>query len=358
VQETGHTKEHQRFVRTQSDVDYLALLRAGQCFNLRKHNKSQLPRKENATRKSHLKNADKASFPEETHPPSVHFLECEVIPFELVSQVAKIRKMKQDVYIPRMKSSSTKSTGDNLSSRSRVPHFRYAGGPGNKRNLPGHPEFIRLLYSPSNSAGGETGSANMELWRENTLLSLYGGDAESSRENIDPNRKRRRRIVCKYCRKPPGHHQKWCIYIDTDRDNDDKGLRLSRSYTDDNIHLPKRKTKKVTTPAISRSQSSLDKYPVNPNLPDYSTLHRDVYIRALADSRARLVKKNRHDFSNQTTRPWVFSYYSSMNKPENATSSESEAKDGMEEIFGKKHTDFTKYYEICVKVSHPKIDLD
>lgn len=240
-----------------------------------------------------------------------------------------------------------------LKQKAPLPHFYYEHGErmGQRRNLPGQPELIRLLTDPETSldegkGNNSTPVSNKNQLKSNALPSLYG--ASMSPPLVDnqkqKSRRRKRKIICKFCRQPPGDHLKWCIYSDFGKIFDDPALDLERSHTADEIDLSiKNENNKM--PQLLRSKSSLMDYALRTDLPEYQTLHRDVYIRALADSRARLVMHRTHDFMNQLTKPFVFSYYKRLKSPRRGLSKIN----GMQNIFGKGHTDFTEYYRILME---------
>ncbi|XP_045194512.2 uncharacterized protein LOC123550138 [Mercenaria mercenaria] len=303
----------------------------------------------------------------EIHLPKISKSKLPLRPTALLDRVLDKHKMKEDIVIPTMvlkdKSSCRTSDrsaqsreskhehGEIQSKKKTLPHFNYehGEGKGTRRNLPGQPELIRLLTDPEISlgggGGGEVSHSGPDLNRTNSLLSLYGGTLSPPLIDKQKQRKpRKRRIVCKFCRRPPGDHQKWCIYYDFGKITEEPPLELSRSHTQDEIDLAKDTKTKDNIQELERSKTSLDEYMIRPDLPDYRPLHRDVYIRALADSRARLVMHRTNDFANQLTQPFVFSYFSKLNGPRYRRNKIN----GMKNIFGEKSTDFTEYYKLFV----------
>ncbi|KAL4234186.1 hypothetical protein ACF0H5_005839 [Mactra antiquata] len=293
--------------------------------------------------------------------PNIYDSSRPIRPTELLCRILdRKEKMKPDIYIPRMSpikendsrsysyrtSASTYRKDRHNCSAKREPHFMYDHGEGRKRNLPGEPELIRLLTDPEMSLGGSdaTKTADGEKSGSNMWLSLYGGPV--SPPIIDKNqqtRNRRRKIVCKYCRRSPGDHQKWCVFYTDIKEFVDPKQTIVRSYTSDEIDL--KLEDNVSELELERSKTSLEDIKLPP-LPDYSTLHRDVYMRALSDAQVRLIKKKARDFMTQTTRPFVFSYFENKNKRKPVQNFDSKETDAMEHIFGKNQTDFTEYYKI------------
>lgn len=270
-------------------------------------------------------------------------------PTELLCRIlSRNREMKPKIFIPRMtlvkdSDSSQCSNGDSVSSsprKKRLPHFNYYHGDGHRRNLPGEPELIRLLTDPEMQLSGDSkGAQDGEPNTKNTWLSLYGGTIGPPLVNRNQQRRtKRRRILCKYCRRSPGDHQKWCVHYTDPKDFDNLKLKMVRSFTDDDIDPNSNMDK---TRPLEKSKTTLDETSLKPDMPDYSTLHRDVYVRALADRQTRLLMKQTHDFLRQTTKPFVFSYFDSQRGNRIAR----ERIDEMEHIFGENQTDFTEYYK-------------
>lgn len=291
-------------------------------------------------------------------------------PTTLLDRVVNKHKMEREIVIPTMvlkdssssrgsydtwhKSAEPRERGERYSRKKQLPHFNYAHGEGlgTRRNLPGQPELIRLLTDPEINLGGEEvaqSNNEMEKSKSISLLSLYGGSMSPPLiDRQKQQRRRKRRIVCKFCRRPPGDHQKWCIYFDFGKINEEEQTELARSLTEEEIKLTNNNT--VKTPEPERSKTSMADYMIRPDLPDYKPLHRDVYIRALADARGRLIMQRSHDFMNQLTKPFVFSYFAKLNGPK----FRGNKINGMKHIFGEKNADFTEYYKLFAKESKEK----
>ena len=283
-------------------------------------------------------------------------------PTSLLDRVIEKHKMKEEIVIPTMVMKDSSSGHDSHrtfessaqscerhATKKKLPHFSYEHGEGmgSRRNLPGQPELIRMLTDPEINLGGKSGNENehpvSEFNRSNSLLSLYGGTMSPPLiDKQQQRRPRKRRIVCKFCRRPPGDHQKWCIYYNFGSIAEESHTELSRSLTQDEIDISKKRKSKENSQERERSKSSMDDFMRRPELPDFRPLHRDVYIRALADSRARLIFKRSHDFVNQLTKPFVFSYFSRLNGPKYKR----DGIKGMTRVFGEDRTDFTEYYKL------------
>ncbi|XP_060557767.1 uncharacterized protein LOC132718160 [Ruditapes philippinarum] len=288
-------------------------------------------------------------------------------PTTLLDRVIDKHKMKEEIIIPTMvlKDSSSsqnshrtvetsaqsreKGHREKHSRKEKLPHFNYEHGEGMgaRRNLPGQPELIRMLTDPELSLSGNNGDKKSlpvtEFNRSNSLLSLYGGTLSPPLLDKQKQRRpRKRKIVCKFCRRSPGDHQKWCIYYNFGSITEEAPVELSRSHTQNEIDVSKNIKSKENLQDQERSKTSMDDYMRRPELPDFKPLHRDVYIRALADSRARLIFHRSHDFVNQLTKPFVFSYFSRLNGPK----CKRDGIHGMTRIFGKDKTDFTEYYKL------------
>ena len=218
-------------------------------------------------------------------------------------------------------------------------HFNYEHFTGNtKRNIPCQPELIRLLTETELDVGKG-----------------HKTDSSTSR-NMKENKTK-----CDHCRMPNGKHKHWCIiYLENQKAKDsllfaDRGSFTQRrkkvSFGDVSYHALEanetgRKVRKTPQaghklPQMIRSSTTLDGLNLRPDRPDFSSLHRDVYIQALAESRARRVVKlkSAYNFSTQTTRPFLFSYFDNLK----GSSCRHKNIDGMKHIFG--DVDVDKYYE-------------
>ncbi|XP_052818098.1 uncharacterized protein LOC128244122 [Mya arenaria] len=277
-------------------------------------------------------------------------------PTQLLDRILFVYKMRGEIVIPTMVLKGSDS-GQDLSERSgdgvnsKIPHLRYANGSGLSRNLPSHSDIKRLLYSPVSQGDPEISGNDNERAHK---LSLYGENTAPPLVDQVKTRNRRRKIVCRVCKRSPGDHHKWCMYFDVGVSKGSSNLELSRSRTEECISLrtsTENERKRTSITPLTRSKSSFEAFPINRNRTNFETIHRDVYIRAIADSRARLVMKKAHNFVTQTTKPWVFSYYGGLRKNESLS-----GKNGMDRIFRQEHTDFTYYYDTIVKNSVKTVD--
>lgn len=292
---------------------------------------------------------------------------------DIMGQDIKIPTMHADAHSAATRSleapsAATRSPGYANKAKS-LPHFCYVhrNSKGSQRNLPSQPEIIRLLNSYDVAADdiqNAESKGSMAGGQSSTNVRRNGCSLKSQLISKKQQTKTgRRRIVCTFCRRPNGDHQKWCIYYTENYGNSSEnpaGRGLKRSKTDDDIRSGASEKNNNSSnsnnsdvpiiPQITRSNSNLEYIFEHSNQPYYQSLHRDVYIRALADARARLVLDKTCDFMNQTTKPWVFSYFSSESKKH-----PTERKvGGMARIFGKKHIDFSEYYKLLANRAKPK----
>ena len=230
-------------------------------------------------------------------------------------------------------------------------HFTYEHFTGNRRNVPGQPDLIRLL-------------SETELDIGKTHKRLNGSrDLTSSNDTAIMKKPK-----CEICKMPAGKHKHWCKhYQDTQKavklisgDKPPTQTRKKRvsfgdiSYeetgatdtTDSDDTVVRKLTIKYKAPKLIRSSTTLDGLHLRSNQPNFSSLHRDVYIQALAEARARkIVKlKSAYDFSTQTTLPYLFSYFGNVNIP---TTRHKRGSDGMKHIFG--DVKLEKYYDMLTK---------
>lgn len=294
-------------------------------------------------------------------------------PSELFERVIQSHKMGHSIRIPTMKYAKsygkTGSTSITSSCRSKLhtvvtfPRFCYehGGETGKHRNLPFHPEMVRLLADTDNSINDNVADDNWLKDDLNPVPSFSGGSLSPPLINYTKQKKpRRQKEVCKFCKRPPTNHQKWCIHYDNGKSGDlsvknDNILfymRKSNSNSEHQLNSSEQNTDDTPTlPPLVRSKSCLeDKNFSQFGLPEYQTIHRDVYIRALADARARLMLNKAQNFIGQTTKPWVFSYFTDDSRGLPLKRKQS----AMSHIFGKGHTDFTEYYQLIVKETEQK----
>ncbi|KAH3775821.1 hypothetical protein DPMN_177228 [Dreissena polymorpha] len=281
-------------------------------------------------------------------------------PTELLDRIIKTHKMRRDIIIPTMTQNGD-STSDASSARTRkhgpsLPRFGYEPSRGRTSNLPRNNELCRLLASPDSQTATHLCDTTHE--NNNSVLDLIPRPPLVEKKNVS---KRQGSIVCKGGRSSPGDHQKWCVYYEANISQDTTDPKSGTPRTQgDNVQSDKLKDRDKSIPSLPRSKTSLEfetKFQ-RPDLPDYQSLHRDVYLRALADSRARLVFKKAHNFATQTTRPWVFSYFGDMKRGKTCIDLRKNSNE-MAHIFGKGHTDFTHYYDMFVKakLNRKKADL-
>ena len=226
-------------------------------------------------------------------------------------------------------------------------HFTYEHFTGSKRNIPSQPELIRLLTETELGTGQQrNGQGDTET------------DAFSHKKT-----QQMKKAVCDNCRMPAGKHKHWCVhYLQKQKTKIFYGDRApiqrrkkrvsfgevsfqendTTDTTDCDEGSVKVATVKYRTPKMIRSSTTLDGLNLRSNRPDFTSLHRDVYIQALAEARARKVVKlkSAYDFSTQTTLPYLFSYFENQMRPTRGTKT---GFDGMKHIFGEVKLD--KYYE-------------
>lgn len=247
------------------------------------------------------------------------------------------RQQSRSDEVVELKHDKTEGTLTSLQSHFNYEHFTGSA----KRNIPCQPELIRLL-------------TETELGRkEPRHKSVNPESAEGMKD---------KKMRCEHCRMPNGKHKHWCItYLENQKAKDnvifaDRGsIKTKRkrvsfgdvSYravdaneTDRKVRNKFRAGNKI--PQMIRSSTTLDGLNLRPDRPDLSSLHRDVYIQALAESRARRVMKMKsaYNFSTQTTRPFLFSYFDNLN---GQSCRRRKCFDGMKNIFG--DVDVDKYYE-------------
>lgn len=329
---------------------------------------------ENVEHKPLKKSAEKTIEPTE----SSEFLQKTFgISSDIMGQEIKIPTMHADVYSAatcslEAPSAATRTRSPVNANRVKsLPHFCYVhrNSNGSQRNLPSQPEIIRLLNSydvATDDSQNAESKGRIADGKSGTNVQRNGGSLKAQMIGKKQQTKTgRRRIVCTFCGRPHGDHQKWCIYYTENYGNSTEnpaGGGLKRSRTDDDIRSDASE-KNINNssnsnnsdvpiiPRITRSNSNLEYSFEHSNLPNYQSLHRDVYIRALADARARLVLDKTCDFMNQTTKPWIFSYFSS----ESRKHPKERKIGGMARIFGKKHIDFSEYYKLLANKAELKM---
>ncbi|KAH3775835.1 hypothetical protein DPMN_177242 [Dreissena polymorpha] len=168
-----------------------------------------------------------------------------------------------------------------------IPRFGSEQSRGRTSNLPRNNELCRLLASPDSQIATHLCDTTYE--NNNSVLDLIPRPPLVEKKNVS---KQKGSIVCKVCQSLPGDHQKWCVYYEANILRDTADPKSETPWTDgDNEQSDKLKDSEKSILLLPRSKTSLEfdtKCP-RPDLPDYKSLHRDVYIRALADSRARLI---------------------------------------------------------------------
>ena len=288
-------------------------------------------------------------------------------PTELLDRVIKSYKSAREIQIPSMQScvssAGSKKTVFTNSSRKQpttAPHFKYehGGGAGKRRNLPLHANINRLLTGQDETDievtdAGVTGVTGAKF---NSLTEVYSPFRPPLMNNKQPQKKvRRRKVVCKYCRGPPGDHENWCILFHPEEKEESvekPALDINQSHLEIELHSnssTENTAGSKTLPTLINSSLDLTN---EDNAAMHRTIHDDVYIRALADVRARLISNKARDFICQTTKPWAFSYFSDNSVPKPP----SRKGNGMVHIFGKGNTDFTEYYRTIVKENEHKRD--
>lgn len=248
------------------------------------------------------------------------------------------------VYVPQedFKSTSSQALSElrkgDLPSYNCLPRLTYENGDGLNRNLPKHAELLRILAKLDLNRG----NVQLGFTHDGVDLSYYSDDEDIYRQDTtEENQKKRKRRgkKCSFCHKAGGKHQKWCVNYSAP---DEKTPSLSRSKTEVSLKFVKKpKEAEIKPPKLRRSQTMYEPPPPDPNRPDYSTLHRDVYIRALANAQARRLMKQKYDFEFSISRPHVFSYFDLLGEGSNTFNE-------MKRIFGNE-LDFTRYYKDILK---------
>ena len=227
-------------------------------------------------------------------------------------------------------------------------HFNYEHSSGDKKkNIPSQPDLIRLLSETEGAPQKEPGNADHN-------------------ESVSYKTKSKKEI-CGHCRMTDGKHKHWCIiYLENQKAKDnvifaDRGSNRYRKkrvsfgeigYHADDSNKTGRKNSILPIPKppqMIRSSTTLDGLNRKTDHPDFSSLHRDVYIQALAESRAlRLTKlKTAYNFTSQSTRPFLFSYFDNLTGPSNRLRNNF---DGMKHILGRVKVD--KYYDRLTGKNH------
>lgn len=221
-------------------------------------------------------------------------------------------------------------------------HFNYEHFTGDKKkNIPSQPDLIKLLSDAKQDSRKVRGN----------------GDHNESVSDKTKSKKE----ICANCRMADGKHKHWCIiYLENQKAMDnvifaDRGSKKDRKkrvsfgeighhdiYTNETgrksntLPIPK-------SPKMIRSSTTLDGLNRKTDHPDFSSLHREVYIQALAESRARRMTKLKtaYNFTTQSTRPFLFSYFDNLTGPSNRL--RENKYDGMKHILGRVKVD--KYYD-------------
>ena len=224
--------------------------------------------------------------------------------------------------------------------KSMQSHFNYEHFTGDKKkNTPSQPDLIRLL--------SDTDLNSQKVIEDEDYSELVSVKEKSKKE------------ICGHCRMADGKHKHWCIvYLENQKAKDnvifaDRGSnkyrkkRVSFGEIGDQSNASKTGKKNSILqiskpPKITRSSTTLDGLNRTTDHPDFSSLHREVYIQALAEARARRMTKLKcaYKFTTQCTKPFQFSYFDNLTGPSNRLRDKF---DGMKHILGRVKVD--KYYD-------------